>query len=477
MVALSSRAVALVAVALVMSSIPVEAKRRAVAPRAPSVVETSPYLDEALSVAAWLTSLERSTPTGALNWPPVEGRAGASIGIDAGAAGIGSFFLRLHQTTRDPKWLDKAERGAQFVLSEFRAGRFNTHEWLGGSAGAADFLLELYALTRNEVYLQGAHLAGESLIRTAIVDGDGVYWKHNAQIENTYTGVAHGAAGAAIFLVKLYNVTKDSRDLDTAERTYRWLTRYKLELPSTTSRAITWKRLTTDTKGYNGWCGGSMGIAFLLDELHRATGKAEYLDLWNATAEGLWIGASRPREAPLEIGWVHAPTIGGRTDNLGTAYCHGTAGNGVTLAEAAVRNGAAYFAEGTDAAGRWLDRVAVADRGGALWEHFIGGGYRETGLFTGTASVGHGSLKMYALTGNAAHLNRARTAARYLLGVAEHPRPGQTRWLNRYDNSSETREYRTGMYSGVAGIGLFLIELHDAERGRQVPVRFSPLHP
>jgi uncharacterized protein YyaL (SSP411 family) len=460
-----------------MSSIPAEAKRRSVAPRAPSVVETSPYLDEALSAAAWLTSLARSTPSGALSWPSVEGRAGGSIGIDAGAAGIGSFFLRLYKTTNDAKWLDKAERGAQFVLSEFGAGRFYTHEWLGGAAGAGDFLLELYAVTRNEVYLQGAHLAGDSLMRTAIVDGDGIYWKHSPQIENTYTGVAHGAAGAGIFLVKLYNVTHDSRYLDTAERTYRWIARHKIALGSGSSTAITWKRLVTDTKGYNGWCGGSMGIAMFLDELHRATGNAEYLALWIATAEVLWIGASRPRETPLEIGWVHAPAIGSRSNNLGTPYCHGTAGNGITLAEAAVRTGAAHFAEGATAAGRWLDRVGVPDRGGALWEHFIGGGYRETGLFTGTASVGHGSLKMYALTGTPEHLERTRTAARYLIAIADHPRPGQTRWLNRYDNSDEPREYRTGMYSGVAGIALFLIELHDAERGRQVPVRFSPLHP
>lgn len=475
---MSRRIVGVVAIAVVMSSLPLYAKRRAVAPRLPSVIETSPYLVEALSTAEWLTTLERPAPSGGLSWARAVGQGSGGVGMEAGAAGIGSFFLRLHQTTRDTRWLTKAEGAGQYIAAEFRAGRFYSHDWLAGGSGAGDFLLELHAATKKQEYVEAAHLLADFLIRTAIVDGDGIYWKHSPQNPNTYTGLAHGATGAGMFLVRLYNATGDSRYLDAAERVVRWLTKHTLSLQSNDARAITWKRLTTDTYGYNGWCGGSMGIALFLDELHRATGNGEYLELWSATAEGLWFGAARPRESPLQIGWLHAPTPGETTPNLATAYCHGTSSNAIVLAAAATRASGARYAEAPAAAGRWLDRVKIpASTGGSLWQHFVGSRYRETGLLTGTASVGHGSLKLYALTQDPAHLARATEAAQYLLGVADHPQPGQTRWLNRFDDSGQTPEYRAGWYSGAAGIGLFLVELHDSLNGRFVSSRFSALNP
>lgn len=470
------RRVAVVFLVVVALTIPAEAKRRAVAPSRPSP-ETSPYLTEAVATAEWITSLERASADGrSLSWAATQNGGGGWIGIDSGAAGIGSFFLRLYRTTNDTRWLDKAERGARHVANEFRAGRFASHEWLGGAAGAGHFLLEIHHATNAQEYLEAAHLAGDFLIRTAIVEGDGVYWKHSPQMTRIYTGIAHGAAGAAMFLVELYEASGDSRYLDTAERTVRWLATHTLELPNEARPAITWKRLTTDSAGYNGWCGGSMGIALLLDALHRATGKAEYRDTWFATAEGLWIGASRPRKSPLEIGWVHAPTIGSNRNSLGTAYCHGTPSNALILADAATRAGGERYSEAAAAAGRWLDRVAVPFGGGALWPQFVGSEYRETGLLTGTASVGHGSLELYAWTRDRMHLDRALAAGDYLLAVADHPQPGHARWLNRFDDSHPA-EYRTGWYSGAAGIGIFLVELHDALGGRIVTTGFSPLHP
>jgi uncharacterized protein YyaL (SSP411 family) len=465
----------LVAVALLLSAFPAHAKRRAVVPRPPSVVEASAYLNEAIAAAEWLATLERPTSTG-LAWARGEGQNAGGIGVDSGAAGIGAFHLRLYQTTRQPRFLDKAQRAAAYIASEFRAGRFYSHEWLAGGAGGGDFLLQVYAVTNDQSLLHAAHLVGDSLIRTAIRDGDGIYWKHNPQIVNVYTGIAHGAAGSAMFLVKLYNAGRDSRYLAAAEEAYRWIARHTIELQAA-PRAITWKRLITDSAGYNGWCGGSMGMALLLDELHRATGKQEYLDAWMATAEGLLVGAARPELTPLELAWGHAPATGTAL-GLSTAYCHGTSANAVILAEAVVRTGEARFASAPAAAGRWLDRVAIAGPGGGhLWEHFVGGRYRETGLLTGAASVGHGSLKLYALTGDVAHLQRAGSAAAYLTAVADHPRPGQSRWLDRFDNSGEPPVYESGIYGGAAGIGIFLLELHDSQRGRLLSNRFSPMNP
>jgi uncharacterized protein YyaL (SSP411 family) len=469
----SAAALAIALSLSLLSSLPAYARRRAVTPRAPAPA-SSPYLTEAMAAAEWLTSLERVRGTDALAWPTVEGNTGTSSGIDSGAAGIGAYFLKLYQSTGDARFFDKAERAARFVISEYRANRFNGHDFLAGAAGTGDFLLELYTSTQKAEFLDGARLAGEFLLGNAIVDGDGLYWKHHPQHPNTYTGLAHGTAGVGIFLIRLHDATQDARYLDAAERGYHWMKAYQVNLSGATP-AISWKRLVVDAHGYTGWCGGAAGTVTFLDELHRATGKAEYLDAWRATVEGLYVSAIRTRQSPEEYAWMRY-TNGGEGRSYPVIYCHGTAGNVVIVAEAAARTGDARYAEVTAGAGRWLDHVAIRGTQGLLWEHFAPGNLRERGLLTGTAAVGHASLRLYAATNDEAHLQRAIKAAEYLMAVADHPRPGQTRWHDRADNS-EPPAYRTGWYTGGAGVGIFLVELHDTLRGKPLSSRFSALNP
>jgi uncharacterized protein YyaL (SSP411 family) len=171
--------------------------------------------------------------------------------------------------------------------------------------------------------------------------------------------------------------------------------------------------------------------------------------------------------------WGYAP---GDLGGFGTIYCHGTSGVMTVLADAAARSGDTRYAESVVAGGRWLDSVAVKASVGATWEHVAGGTLREHGLMTGTAAVGHASLKVYAATKDETHLARAITAADYLLAIAEHPQPGMTRWLHRADNSVTPR-YDTGWYSGGAGMALFLIELHEALQGVPMKERLLPANP
>jgi rhamnogalacturonyl hydrolase YesR len=383
---------AALAIAFLLSSVPAFARRRAVTPRGPS---TSPYLTEAIAAAEWLTSLERTAGANALSWPAVEGGTSVVTGIDNGAAGIGAYFLKLYESTRDPRWLDKAERAARFVMSEHRAGRYSAHDWLAGSSGAGEFLLAVYAASQKQEFLDGAKGAGDYLLRVAIVDGDGVYWKHAPTFERTYTGLAHGAAGVGIFLVRLYEATNDTRYLDYAKRAYHWLKAYQVNLPGKAAIALGWKRLTTDSDGYTGWCGGAAGIVTFVDELHRVTGKAEYLDAWRATIEGLYVSATHPRDD--EAAWWRYTRNEG--PSLAVIYCHGTAANATIVANAAARTGDARYIDLTADAARWLDRIAIETSEGLLWQHFSHGDLRERGLQTGTASVG---------TRIAAHVRRDR---------------------------------------------------------------------
>jgi hypothetical protein len=73
-------------------------------------------------------------------------------------------------------------------------------------------------------------------------------------------------------------------------------------------------------------------------------------------------------------------------------------------------------------------------------------------------------LACYRHERDAARLEAARAAARALHEVAESPAPGQLRWPTHLDTRpSEPPVYATGLYSGVAGVASFFLELHAAE--------------
>lgn len=58
----------------------------------------TPYLEAAVNVAGWLSTL-------------------VLTGVSGRAAGIGFFFLRLNYVTRNPAYLGKARRAADYIAS------------------------------------------------------------------------------------------------------------------------------------------------------------------------------------------------------------------------------------------------------------------------------------------------------------------------------------------------------------------------
>jgi len=87
-------------------------------PRRPERARAStPYLEADVNVAGWLSTLERQMSSGSA-WPSNDGpNAPVLTGVSDGAAGIGFFFLRLNHVTRNPAYLGKARRAADYIAS------------------------------------------------------------------------------------------------------------------------------------------------------------------------------------------------------------------------------------------------------------------------------------------------------------------------------------------------------------------------
>ncbi|HEX8337002.1 MAG TPA: lanthionine synthetase LanC family protein [Pyrinomonadaceae bacterium] len=454
-------------------------------PRRPEASRAStPYLDAAVGVANWLNTLERPMNPG-LAWADHDGpNAFVATGVSAGAAGIGFFFLRLYQATKNPTYLDKARRAADYVAAAHATGRAGAAaEWFTGRAGEGDFFLTLHAATGDPLQLERARAAGEWLLRDAKEGGGGYYWVHPQANGRVYTGFAHGTAGVVHFLTRLYEVSGDERFLAYARGGVRWMKGYVYEWED---GSVGWKRLTTDANAYHGWCGGATGIYYVLKRLHRVTGEPEYRELMLRTARGLVVGM-HPRcpdgslscaapEAATRAWYSYSPGAG----HTMSAYCHGASTNAVVLFDAYHETGDETFLRAARAGARWLRAVGEPAPGGLKWEHIYGEPLEETGLGGGAAGDGYAFVKYSRYDPDPAYAEAAKAAAGYLLAIATRPQPGQMRWPNftsKTDWIPDQPANLSGWYVGAAGVGIFMLELHSATLGVAAGYDLSGINP
>ena len=418
----------------------------------------SDYLDAAKKAAAWITSLEVQKYDNALCWPSASGNNYYALGYDTGVAGIGYFFLKLYQATRNHDYLIKAEKAASYLDYQFQYGGWRLIDWLNGAAGYGSYYLMLYRETKNAKYLELANSAAQYVISKSSDQGNGkYYWVNPINPPVQYTGFAHGAAGIGYFLLELYEITNNKELLTYAAGTYNWLIQHYIRL---NNDAIAWKRLTKDIDYYNHWCGGSVGIMSFLEKLHILTGKSEYLNTYKETANGLIKNSVLVTSNT--VAWPYSRTNSGRFPEV---FCHGSASATNALFSASkLLNDSTYYNWANQGL-NWLELVKVSSISSSYyWAHISDWNQFDTGYYTGTAGIGSSFISAYSFTRNSEHIKIAEGAARFLLSVAESVGNDKLRWIN-YINENPSygdKEYSTGWYSGAAGIGLFFVQLYEA---------------
>jgi lantibiotic modifying enzyme len=172
------------------------------------------FLDAALAGAKYLISIAQTDGGICLifhNEP--EGRDLYYLGWCHGPAGTARLWYRLYQVTGDPAWLDWLHRSARAILSsgipEKRTpGFWNNVSQCCGSAGVAEFFLDLYRVTRKPDYLDFSRRVTADLLARAARDAGGMRWvqaEHRAQPELlvAQTGYMQGAAGIGMWLLHL----------------------------------------------------------------------------------------------------------------------------------------------------------------------------------------------------------------------------------------------------------------------------------
>ncbi|MEM2637081.1 MAG: lanthionine synthetase LanC family protein, partial [Candidatus Korarchaeota archaeon] len=283
--------------------------------------------------------------------------------------------------------------------------------------------LRLYTMTHNESFFQVAYNIANGLI--AHKQGDtaqGYYWiagylmyrtstseylENITSLTERYYGLT-GVAGVLKFMISMYDHTGNTTYLDVAKHVGKYLVNNQFN----GAWPNTFDTNQQNIRYYTGLVYGAAGIADVLLELYLRTGNETFLNSVKSAADFL---IARGESASI-------------------------------------------FNNAT----RWPIRYSWT---GSAFSVDLNPGYtNNTGY--GTAGVGMFFAKLYKHTGNLTYLATARKAANYLIQVANRNESGCW-WVSLWKGLSEsgfTSDVWNGYYSGIAGIGDFLLQIHALVR-------------
>ncbi|MDQ7779066.1 MAG: lanthionine synthetase LanC family protein [Planctomycetota bacterium] len=123
------------------------------------------------------------------------------------------------------------------------------------------------------------------------------------------------------------------------------------------------------------------------------------------------------------------------------------------------------FIDYAEGAARWLRAIAVEKDGGLTWPEYDKTKAKPVTFYDGSSGTGLFFLNMFLVTGNRGHLETAKMAADHLLKCATRDGKGAS-WASECegDDGAVTTFTTHSLYSGAAGIGWFLLAVHDATK-------------
>jgi lantibiotic modifying enzyme len=220
-----------------------------------------------------------------------------------GRSGLGMALLRLAAAGDDSAAASAADLAKPMLARD--PGPVTT--LYAGAAGEGLFLLRLFEHTRDERYLNGALARAAWLDRVATrtgPDSGDTYWIYQTDDEPWYgTGFGPGSAGIGYFLAHLYAATHDERWAKLTRGVAATLVRRSQQ----DHGGLNWAQQVNDDHLQRVQvCDGSPGVGRFFLAAHRALGDADLL----ATAM-----------AAAETTYAHGDVRGN------ASQCHGLAGN------------------------------------------------------------------------------------------------------------------------------------------------------
>jgi lantibiotic modifying enzyme len=400
------------------------------------------YLDAARDAARWIDASAIQTKDGRV-WPadPADPKS-VNTTLYAGTPGPILFLLELYRETNDQQYLRSARAGADALLAsiakEREAGLYE------GIAGSGFTLGEVYLVTQDRKYLDGALQTVRWLQEHAQHVGAGVQW-------NDATDVIAGASGTGLYLLWAAHKLNAPGAVDLAAAAGNRL----IERGERQNAGIKWMMDSKFPNEMPNFSHGTAGIAYFLADLyqqthdekflHAALDGAKYLQsIADTTGEGclLYHDSSAPGKSLYYLSWCHGPA--------GTArlfYRLHQATNDPVWMEWVKKSARALVASGGP------ERVVTP------------GDWDNVGMCCGVAAEAEFFLDLHRVTHDATYMELSKKATEYLLRKASRDETG-VRWVQaEHRVKPELRVAQTGYMQGASGIGIWLLHARAAAAG------------
>jgi Lanthionine synthetase C-like protein len=376
-------------------------------------VDDKRYLDAARLTGEWLIKVSRPDGKGGRYWPDYVDDNGvaseAYTSFDDGALGIGDFFWRLFEKTKDERYKQVAIETLNWTFSQaenigqgedvFR-WRWDAHDnsspynmGMGeGAVGLVHTFATYYERLKDsdpdiagrcKTYIDGtlnyidnvkkalANELGDSRYARALPE-TGVIGQDGDAAMNS--GFVSGAAGGAFTYLKLYQVFNDRQYLDKANELFDWLEDTDIgPMVDFGDGTIAWKvaidpedTSNTDNPHYaTGFEEGAAGIGWVYLQAYKLTGQERYRSMAEKAANWLLkIALGDLRSGMSWFEYVHpdapAKLIHPNLDN-------GTAGIGMFLRDLYLATKVRRFQAGALGCLRGVMTAATIEHGYPVW--------------------------------------------------------------------------------------------------------------
>ena len=411
------------------------------------MAQSRSYVDDAMEAARWIRAAEIKTPAG-VTWPADPGDPKTvSYDLYSGTPGVVLFLLELHHATRRAEYLEAARAGADELVARLPAtGESGLYT---GVAGIGFTLGEVHRATKDPKYRDATARTVKILADRAVVAGAGVQW-------SDVTDIIGGTAGTGLFLLKAGKYLDDREARQLAARAGDRL----IELGIPEHGGLKWAMDPKFARLMPNFSHGTAGIAYFLARLYEETRDKKYLDASLSGAKYLQAIAKTEGNICLI---QHNQPEGLELYYLG--WCHGPVGTARLWRQLAKVTGDTQWNE-------WVDRSARAILESGIPEKRTAGFWNNVSQCCGSAGVGQFFLDLHRVGKNPTYLSFARGMTDDLLKRATRDSRG-LRWVQaEHRVRPELLVAQTGYMQGAAGIGMWLLRLDAAQRGRESFVAF-----
>lgn len=436
------------------------------------------YLKAAIDAADWISQYEIEEETGS-TWrtfpqeqPGLSGETFLSnTSFYTGSAGIGFFFLRLYQVTRDEKWLGKAIRACDYLISQEKdisyykevqnnidseAGKEHASKLYGwafsykvGPICEGQFAHALYLETGNQKYYDFAIRQADVFVSAGLEKDGKIHWSDARDIV--------GDAGGIVYLLQVYKQTQDKKYLETAIKAGEYIEDFAFSTNNGGKYYYLYDLVSAnegdeDTIHVN-FSHGSSGIAYLWSVLYEATKDEKYLSRAEKIFDYLEEISSGDEDAVLYPYQYH-PKRGFADDRFYLGMCGGPIGSSFPYKKL-------YQITGDEKYLKQIKRLAEGLVKAGVPEHLSWGYWGSKCICCGGPGVLEYFADLYEFTRDEKYKRYAIRTANKLITDSFEEKVGRC-WYGAWDRINPERVISyTGYYIGAAGAAGALLRIYS----------------